>query len=131
MECREVREYLPAYGEQAGDPRATFVDQHLATCAGCSAELSQYRELAGALGGLADLQTEPPAWMLGTLVETVGSRATQLAALRQRREKLTDPKVVTGGALVAAGLVGALVMRSMRRRRRSVWRRVQESMAEA
>jgi anti-sigma factor RsiW len=130
MECREVREYLPAYGEQAG-PRAEAVEQHLTTCAGCRAELAQYRELAGALVGLADRDTEPPAWMLGTLVETVGDKAAQLAANRERRDRLTHPKVLTGGALVAAGVVGALVMRGMRRRRKSIWRRVQESMAEA
>lgn len=132
MECREVREYLPAYAEQAGGPRALDVDEHLRTCADCRVVLEQYREIALALGSLSEKAVEPPAWLLGTLTETVSERVSQVAAIRARRDRLADPKVVaTGGAVIAAGVAGALLLRGMRRRRRSMRQRLREALAQA
>lgn len=130
MDHREVREYLPAYAEQANGPRASAVEEHLRTCGDCRAVLEQYRELSSELGGLAEANIEPPAWLLGTLIETVSERASRVAVIRARADKLTDPKVVAGGAVVA-GLAGALLLRGMRRRRRSIRQRVREALAEA
>src|SRR5688500_2016159 len=79
MECREVREYLPAYVEQAGGPHAREVDRHLAGCRDCSTELKQHQEMQAALGVLSQEMLEPPSWLLGTLTETV----TQKAARRE------------------------------------------------
>lgn len=133
MECREVREYLPAYAEQAGGPSASAVDEHLRTCADCRAELEQYRELAAALGGLSERAIEPPAWFLGTVTETVGERAERVAALRERGRQLSHPQTIAaGGVILAAGVAGALLMRGLRRRRRRlIQRRVAEALAEA
>lgn len=129
MECREVREYLPAYVEQAFGPRAATVDTHLDSCPGCRRELEQYRELGAEMKSLADHQVEPPAWLLGTLIETVSERATRISENRARREQLTDPKVIAGGAVVAAGIAGALLMRGRKRRRRGMTRRLREVLA--
>ena len=120
MECREVRGYLPAYVEQAGGPRSGLVDSHLQSCSGCRAELEQFRELSTGLSQLVEHPVEPPAWLLGTLTETISERAGRLAAIRQRTEKITDPKVVAGGAILVAGVAGALLMRGRRRRRRGL-----------
>lgn len=133
MECREVREYLPAYAEQAGGPRASAVEEHLRTCAGCRTELEQFRELGSELALLSEHRMEPPAWLLGTLTETVGERAARLAAIIERRRRLAQPRTIaTGGALLAAGLAGAMVMGVLRRRRRRLLRtRAAEVLAEA
>lgn len=133
MDHREVREYLPAYADQAGGPRASAVEEHLRTCADCRGQLEQYRSMAVSLRSLAEHRVEPPAWLLGTLLETIGERAERRAAIRQKTERIADPgALVAGGALVAAGLAGALVFRGIRRRRRaSLRRRLQEALAEA
>lgn len=139
MECREVREYLPAYDEQAEGPRAGAVESHLRTCNDCRTELEQFRELGQQMHALATEVIEPPAWMLGTLIETVGERAARLEALRARSRRLTDAgrrlthprNLATGGALVVAGLAGALLMRGMRRRRRRTSEQLSEALAEA
>ena len=133
MECREGREYLPAYVEQAGGSLAREVDRPLATCTGCSAELDQHREMQSALGVLATTQTiEPPSWLLGTLTDTITQRAARRETIRNATQRVREPRVVvTGGALVAAGLAGALLMRGRRRRRRTVTTRFREALAEA
>jgi predicted anti-sigma-YlaC factor YlaD len=132
MECREVREYLPAYVEQAGGPIARDVDRHLATCSECSTELGQHREMQTALGVLATQTLEPPSWLPGTLTDTITQRAARRETIRNAAEKVMEPKVVvTGGALVAAGLAGALLMRGRRRRRRTSIGRFREALAEA
>lgn len=132
MECREVREYLPAYVEQAGGSLARDVDRHLATCTECSAELEQHREMQSALGVLATQTLEPPSWLLGTLTDTITQRAARRETIRNAAQRVREPKVVvTGGALVAAGLAGALLMRGRRRRRRTVTTRFRQALAEA
>lgn len=127
MGCREVREYLPAYVELSGGPRSELVDHHLRTCASCRAELEQFRELSSDLSGLADHVVEPPSWLLGTLTETVAEKASKVAAFRAKTEKVTDPKVIAGGAILVAGVAGALMVRGRRRRRRGL----RELLAEA
>lgn len=132
MECREVREYLPAYVDQMGGPKSADVDAHLQTCAGCRAELEQYREMQSELATLSAQTIEPPAWLLGTLTETVAERAAQRAAIRNTVQKVANPKVVvTGGALVVAGVAGIVLMSRRRRRRGGIARRLREAIAEA
>lgn len=133
MECREVREYLPAYVEQAAGPRASDVEEHLRTCAGCRVELEQYKEMSVQVASLASTLIEPPAWLLGTLIETVGERAQRLSVIRHRRRSLAQPRTIaTGGAVVAAGVAGALLIRRLTRRRRRLLRqRVSQALAEA
>jgi predicted anti-sigma-YlaC factor YlaD len=119
MECREVREFLPAYDELGGSLQLTTIDRHLAGCSACAATLLQYRALSDDLAQLADLNTDPPPWLLGTLTDAVAERVQQEAVLRARRERMTDPIVLAGGAaMLTAGLVGALLARSRRQRRR-------------
>ena len=115
MECREVREFLPAYDEIASSLQLAAIDRHLAGCAGCRTTLGQYRALSHDLAELRHLTTEPPPWLLRTLTEAVAEAAINHA----RRERLTTPRLLAGGAmLTAAGVVGALVARQRRHRRR-------------
>lgn len=132
MKCREVREYLPARVEQAEGPHAAAVDEHLTACAGCRAVLEEYREMGAALSALALKTVDPPAWLLGTLTETVTERADRLRALRERRRRLAKPRVAAmGGAILVAGLAGAVLLRGRRRRRRAVSTRLRGALVHA
>lgn len=115
MECREIRELLPAYDELASSLQLAAIDRHLAGCTGCRTTLEQYRALSRDLAELRHLTAEPPPWLLRTLTDAVAE-----AVERQvRRERLTTPRLLAGGAmLTAAGVVGALVARQRRHRRR-------------
>lgn len=130
MECREVREYLPAYSDPDGAPRSDAVDNHLETCAECRGELVQYRTMNSDLITLSEQSIEPPSWLLGTLTETVVEKAEQIAIARELRRQLTDPKIV-GGALLAAGVAGVIFVGSRRRKKRTIGRRLREAIAEA
>ena len=55
MECRDVRELLSAFADDELDPvRSREVEQHVAACARCAAELANRRQLSAALQ--ADLE---------------------------------------------------------------------------
>ena len=119
MECREVRELLPAYDELAGSLQLTAIDRHLTGCTGCRTTLEQYRALSGELAELRHLLVEPPSWLLGTLTDAVAEAVGHQATAHARRERLTTPRILAGGAmLTAAGVVGALVAWQRRHRRR-------------
>jgi predicted anti-sigma-YlaC factor YlaD len=120
MECREVREFLPAYDELGGSLQLAAIDRHLAGCTGCRTTLEQYRALSNDLAQLRDLYVAPPRWLLSTLTDAVAERVGQQTAMRARRERLTGPRMLAAGGamLTAAGLVGALVARQRRQRRR-------------
>jgi predicted anti-sigma-YlaC factor YlaD len=115
MECREIRELLPAYDELGGSLQLAAIDRHLAGCTGCRTVLEQYRALSHDLAELRHLSAEPPSWLLRTLTEAVGEAVEH----QVRRERLTSPWVLAGGGmLTAAGVVGALLARQRRHRRR-------------
>ena len=130
MECREVKEYLPAYIDDAEGPRAQIIAKHLASCpTDCPAELERYRELQATMTAMRDEVHEPPAWLEGAITEAVSRRAARLGELRAHAKRTRDPKVVaTAGAVLAAGVAGAILVRGMRRRRRRTglrrWRSV-------
>ncbi len=125
MNCREVEDYLPAYDDASVGPRAELVGLHLKSCESCRSELQSYRELAAGLESLVGQTVEPPSWLLGTITETVSGRVTKVAVLRARAIALATPKAIAGGAIVAAGLVGAVLLR------RRGGKELREAMAEA
>lgn len=131
MECREVREYLPSYLEEEGPrSRHQIVTRHLEGCAECTAELNFYRGLASGLSSLAERTSEPPNWILNSITEAVQRRGATLARIETQRRRLSDPKVIAAGAVVAAGVAGAMFLRSGRRRnRRTVARRLRTALA--
>lgn len=111
MNCREVRDYLPAYDETNTGPRSEMVGAHLKECADCRSEMQSYRELAAGLESLASETIEPPAWLLGTISETISDRVTRATALKARATALATPKAIAGGAFVAAGVLGAVLLK--------------------
>lgn len=126
MQCRHAREYLPSYADGTG-ARHLIVEEHLRGCAACKSELEGYRQMVGDLGRMSEQMIEPPSWLLGAVTETVSEKAGRIAAMRERTRQLSDPKVITGGAVVVAGVLGALLIRGRRRRTRT--RRLLESLA--
>ncbi|MGI8425000.1 MAG: hypothetical protein ACR2FO_00025 [Actinomycetota bacterium] len=75
------------------------------------------QDLKLALQSLAEAGVEPPGWLEGTIIESVHEKAARLAALRRIERQVVQPKVLTGGALIAAGIAGAFLFRSHRRKR--------------
>ena len=131
MEHREVREYLPAYVDEAKGPRASAVEAHLETCEECRAELDEYRQIMSGLDELATLTNDPPSWLLGSIIDAVRARAGRAAANRSPLNALRNRRVAAG-AVVAAGVAGAVALQLMkRRRRRTAWQRLRASLAGA
>lgn len=133
VECREVREYLPSYLEEEGPrPRYQMVIEHLKGCAGCTEELNFYRSLAGGLSSLSERSSDVPTWLLDSIVNAVRRRVANLARIETQRRLLSDPKVLAAGAVVAAGVAGAIFLRSGRRRsRRTVTGRLRTALSQA
>lgn len=123
MNCAEVRECLAAYHEQLEEARDASVEGHLSTCSGCRIDLARYRELGLRLASLAEDLMEPPPWLLPTLIDAVEGVRSQHHSLGRRAlrapAQLADPRVaLAGGALLMAGVAGAVAIRVHRRRRR-------------
>jgi len=114
MNCDEFRGHLGEEGE------AVFggvlpMRQHLDTCAECRGEFAKHEELLQALAALPETAIAPPAWLEGAITETVTERAARVASLRRVESQLKRPRVLTGSALLAAGIAGAIIMRHRRR----------------
>lgn len=77
-----------------------------------------FEGLTTALARLADSPLETPNWLAGTITETVVQRAYRMTSARRVRQTVSSPKVLGGGALVAAGLTGVLLFNRRRNRRR-------------
>jgi anti-sigma factor RsiW len=123
VECREAAQHIPSYIDHSGGPAASALDAHLRTCDRCRGELDAYRDLQGALAALATQTIEPPTWLLPATIDAVRSRMRirrHVAAAREVRERLADPRVAAAGgaAILLAGLAtGAVLIRGRRRRR--------------
>jgi len=98
VSCEEVRELLPEYAEPGLRPAGT-VEMHIATCAGCAAQLASYRSLLTSLAQMRSVEVEPgPAFLEDTL------RAVRVEAVRSRIPNLGD--VRRAGARVTSALRG-------------------------
>ena len=76
------------------------------------------KDLKLALESLPEAGAEPPAWLEGTIIETVAQKAARLAALKRIERQVVQPKVLTPAALLAAGIAGAFLLRSHRKKSR-------------
>jgi anti-sigma-K factor RskA len=117
--CREIRQLLGVYVVGAIDPaERALVDEHLEWCHDCREELSSLAGLPALLGRvpLADAErlaegddgvpeeSEPPAELLGSLLERVAARRRH----RRWRGILALAAAVAIAAGGAAGVVSAL-----------------------
>ena len=129
MECREVKEQLAAYADAQTIPPE--LEAHLNSCEECALELAQYRALSAATTRMQFATLDTPSWLLPSLTSAVRDKAEALQVSRQRMSKLADPRVITGGVLVAASVAGAMLFRERRRRKRTIATRLRQSLARA
>lgn len=117
MEHKQARAMLPAFVDNAFDAELADVATHLKGCSECRAELGTLSKITASLGELSDEPLTPPAWLEQSLVQAVRKGADEKVIALQPRHALA------GGLVVAAGVTGALVLRSRRRRRIATTRR--------
>jgi hypothetical protein len=111
--CDQVRELLPEYAEPGPRP-AGAVEVHLASCAGCRAELESYRSLLSSLADYRDLELPAPDGLLEASLRTaraaslrgrIPSRAEMRAASERAAEAIR--RHGTGVRYAAATIGGA------------------------
>ena len=92
VSSEHVGDLLPEYAETGLRP-AGRVEEHLAACAVCAAELQAYRILLNSLEGLRSVEVEPlPGYLDRTL------RTVRLASFTSRIPSLTDVRLVSARA---------------------------------
>jgi hypothetical protein len=130
IRCDEVRELLPEYAEPGPRP-AGAVEVHLASCAGCAAELGAYRSLLSSLteyrehelsapeGFLeASLRTARSASLRGRIpgrAELLAASARATGAIRRHSTGVRYVAATVGGAAAGATAI-AIVWWSLARR---------------
>lgn len=117
MQCAEVASYIPAMVDESDPVLLPEVRRHIATCTDCASDLRAHKEMSGALSVLSDALVEPPGWLMGTLTETVLEKAQRLERLRAARDQVAKPQVLVSGAILAASVAGAILIRGRRRKR--------------
>ena len=127
LRCEEVREVLPDHAE--GRPRpAGEVEEHVAGCVACGAELDAYRAMLSSLASLRELDLDPSSRFLQETLRTVrlaywSNRIPSVANVRVAsvrvvgvvRERKDIALASLGGAVVGATAI-ALVARRLARR---------------
>jgi anti-sigma factor RsiW len=116
MQCDEVARLLPEAVER-GDAVDTTVQRHIETCLRCQAEVARYRRMLRGLHLLRTRYLEPtPGLLAQTLaaIEAAGEREARRAILSGRRLAYAG---AIGGAAVAAGAAGAVMIVHRARRR--------------
>ena len=130
LRCDDVRELLPEYAEPGPRP-AGAVEVHLASCAGCAAELGAYRSLLSSLADYRQLEVAAPEGLLEASLRTARSaslrgripgRAQLLAASARATDAIrrhgTGVRYVaaTVGGVAAGATAIAIVWWSLARR---------------
>ncbi|MFL5797033.1 MAG: zf-HC2 domain-containing protein [Actinomycetota bacterium] len=96
VRCEEVRELLPEYAEPGPRP-AGAVEVHLASCAGCRAELEQYRALLSSLAAYREVEVAVPDGYLEAVMHT--ARVASYRRLVPSRANLRATTVRVGTAV--------------------------------
>lgn len=116
MKCRQAIPYLAAAADELDPVVASARDEHLATCAACSADAMRFEKLRSSLAAIAERDIEPPARLVPeVLARTVPERRRTLPfvpvpievvrVVQENRETIAG---AAGVALVAAGAAWAL-----------------------
>lgn len=114
MECEQIWEDLPAFDNQAFSVEVT---EHIEQCDDCREMLEQYRELSLELAALEAIDVSPPAWLEAAIIESTMERLRRTAALRAASRQLGEHRgVAAGGAILLAGLAGAILVGRSRKR---------------
>ena len=115
MRCEDVRPLLPDLAE--GGPRAVGpAEEHLASCAACSAELQRYRTVILELAAMRDRVEEPSEALLERLLADIPeAHRRRLLARVAADERVQHAAFSVGGAVVGATAIGLLWWRAARR----------------
>jgi hypothetical protein len=129
VNSEHVADLLPEYAESGLRP-AGPIEEHLASCATCAAQLQGYRTLLSSLEGLRAVEVEPPPGFLDRTLRTarmasVTSRIPSLADVRRASARATRVLTRTpragyalaslGGAAVGATAIALVWWRLARR----------------
>jgi anti-sigma factor RsiW len=120
LSCDDVRPLLPAYAERAVH-EAGDLEVHLASCAGCRAELAAYRSLLGSLAELRDVGPPAPAGFEARVLARVplpSLRGRVRTSLREHPEWVALASI--GGAALGATAIGVVALARRRRHRIAV-----------
>jgi len=129
--CDEVQTFLSAYEHQVDFADRSSLEQHVGSCPNCQSELEKFEEIRNALGALKEEAIDPPMWLMESIVQRVTERAAHIAAMNRVKQEISSPKVVSGSALLVAGLAGALILRGRRRKRRGFTSKLKHALAPA
>jgi len=116
VQCDDVARQLPAAVDH-GEAVSPEVQRHIETCLRCQAEVARYRKMLRGLHLLRTRYLEPaPGLLAQTLaaIEAEGERQARRAILSGRRLAYAG---AIGGAAVAAGAAGAVMIVHRARRR--------------
>jgi predicted anti-sigma-YlaC factor YlaD len=114
VRCEDVRTALPAILD--GRSAATLdIVEHVESCQDCQAELARYRGILRLLQDLRAQRLEPPAGLLGEVLEALEGAAERTAL----RSALSGRRLAYGGAIGGMVLAGGLVVIVARRSARS------------
>jgi anti-sigma-K factor RskA len=125
MTHEEYKEMLAEYALGAlGATEARALETHLATCAECRAELSEWRDTAGALAYSAP-SFEPPPALRSRLLESVSAIKTQASVGASAPGSVSVERAATGRTAPTPLNVIALPSRErqQQRPRQSFWQR--------
>jgi predicted anti-sigma-YlaC factor YlaD len=115
MRCDQVRPVLPELADgvlrEAGP-----VEQHLASCLACTADLAHYRAVLDQLGAMREVLTEPPRGFQERMLAGIPeARRWRLVHRMAGDERLQYAALSLGGAVVGATAIGLLWWRVGRR----------------
>jgi hypothetical protein len=114
MRCEEVGQLLPELA--VGNLReAGEVERHLASCAGCSADLRRYRTLLVEMSSLRDVVAEPGPEFLQRMLSSIPERDWRTMLHRVASDERVHVAAVSLGAVLGAAAIGLLWWRSARR----------------
>ena len=112
MSCIQVQEAIPAFMDHGSD--SLEVRRHLARCPECKSELAAYEELRSALSAMESATVPAPRGLMTALIQ-IPSQANRLEQVRTHVARNRN-QYIGGAAVLAAGAVGAAVLRTRSRR---------------
>jgi predicted anti-sigma-YlaC factor YlaD len=114
MQCEDIRTALPAILDGRSAATLDIVD-HVESCQDCQAELARYRGMLRLMQDLRAQRLEPPAGLMGEVLEALEGAAERTAL----RSALSGRRLAYSGAIGGMVLAGGLVVIVARRSARS------------
>lgn len=112
MTCAQVQETIPAFMDHGSD--SLEVRRHLARCPECKAELAAYEQLRASLSAMESITVAPPRGLMTALIQ-IPQQANRVEQVRTHLAR-NRRQYIGGAAVLAAGAVGAAVLRTRSRR---------------